>query len=205
MVDSYKANGFNDDCEFLFIDNTERNQTCAYQGLNALLNRAQGKYVILCHQDITVMTDKYALEGLIRELDELDPSWAVAGNAGSICLGEFAIHLVGLKDTDFLSVGKFPQCVQTLDENWIMIKSSARLGFSANLTGFHFYGADICLQANLRGNSCYAIKFLVQHKGLCELDDEYHRCLRDIKRKYTIAFRNRTVQTTCTEFEINNI
>jgi len=205
MVMCYKQMGFDDDCEFLFIDNTETNQTCAYQGLNTLIDQSSGKYIILCHQDILVKNHRSILEERLSELDKIDPRWAIVGNAGGICLGEFAAYLQGINDNDFLSIGKFPHGVQTLDEDWMLLKSSARIGFSANLSGFHFYGADICLQANIRGNTCYVIQFLVQHKGKCDLDDNFYQCLKDIKKKYTIAFRNRTVQTTCTDFEINII
>src|SRR5580704_12857365 len=55
---TFQNGGFGSrDCEFLFIDNTEFNHMDAYKGLNAILNAAKGDYVILCHQDVRLISD----------------------------------------------------------------------------------------------------------------------------------------------------
>ncbi|MER8491994.1 hypothetical protein NKH53_27670 [Mesorhizobium australicum] len=58
MVETFVANGFGvDDCEFLVVDNRRDDQWDAFHGLNEVLNQAQGRYVILCHEDVRLMQD----------------------------------------------------------------------------------------------------------------------------------------------------
>ncbi len=52
MLDSFIAAGFTaGDCEYLCIDNSGGNTLDAFAGGNLFLDTAQGRYVILCHQD----------------------------------------------------------------------------------------------------------------------------------------------------------
>ena len=75
MLTSLRSGGFGGgDCEYLYIDNTTINQACAYSGLNALLNEARGRYVMLCHQDIRLLTDTRSdLDARLEELESLIP------------------------------------------------------------------------------------------------------------------------------------
>ena len=47
----------------------------------------------------------------------------------------------------------------SLDENFIVVRGDARIGFSNDLSGYHFYGADICLNAAVAGWNAYVIDF----------------------------------------------
>jgi hypothetical protein len=83
MRASFEARGFRgDDCEYLIVDNSAGNVADAYAGCRDLLNRAKGTFVILCHQDVVAIDDRARLEACLAELDAIDPTWAVAGNAG---------------------------------------------------------------------------------------------------------------------------
>ncbi|MEY3501198.1 MAG: hypothetical protein RL308_2871 [Bacteroidota bacterium] len=72
MMSSFVEAGFDTSfCEFLYIDNTTHNKSEAYQGLNYFLQKAKGKYIILCHQDILICHDKIdRLEQCIADLDQ---------------------------------------------------------------------------------------------------------------------------------------
>ncbi len=197
-VRSFRGAGFgDDDCEFLYIDNSKGNSLTAYDGLNHILNEARGEYVILCHQDVLVDFDKRAdLDRCLRELEERDKRWAVAGNAGGAKPGELAIritdpHGVGQKTHDF------PQRVFSLDENFLVIKRDARLSFSADLEGFHFYGADICLIADVLGYRSYVIDFHLRHLSGGNKSPSFFAARMALAKKYARAFRPRFVQTSC--------
>src|SRR5437867_7703791 len=86
MVESFVRAGFDPaSCEYLYIDNSNGNQCDAYAGCNAFLNTARGEFIILCHQDILLKHDRREhLDRVIQELDEIDPAWAVLGNAGGV-------------------------------------------------------------------------------------------------------------------------
>lgn len=186
------------DCEYLHIDNTSGVPICAYSGLNALLNEARGRYVILCHQDIRLLTDaREDLDLRLAELDQHDPAWALAGNAGGIAAGQLAIRITDPHGAN-RRVGTFPARVMSLDENFIIVRRDARIGFSNNLTGFHMYGADICLNAATAGWNTYVIDFHVAHLSAGNKDDAFAACEAAFRNKWSNAFAPRWLQTTCT-------
>jgi glycosyltransferase involved in cell wall biosynthesis len=198
MLASFQAFGFGaDDCEYLYVDNSASNQMCCYRGLNRMLEDARGDYIILCHQDVRLFDDGRAeLEQRLHELDALDPQWAVAGNAGGIELGKFAVRI---SDPHGLNaeIGPFPSKIDSLDENFLLLKKSARLSFSRDLEGFHFYGTDICIQADILGYNSYVIDFHLKHLGQGIINETFHTCRRNLIDKYARAFRPRWIQTTC--------
>lgn len=204
MIASFEAKGFADaDCEYLCIDNSAANTLDAYRGLNRLLDEARGDLVILCHQDIALIDDgRPELEARLAELDRLDPAWAVAGNAGGMGLGRFAIRIT---DGHFsnLTMGTLPARVASLDENFLVVKRSARLSLSADLEGFHFYGTDLCLVADMLGHSAYVVDFHLHHFSRGTLSPAFYACQQRLRQKYARAFRSRWVQTTCSHVYIS--
>lgn len=195
---SLRAGGFDGpDCEFLHIDNTAGVQVCAYSGLNAMLNEACGRFVILCHQDIRLLTDtRHELDMRLAELEERDPNWALAGNAGGVSAGRLVIRVTDPHGPN-QRVGNFPERVTSLDENLIIVRREARIGFSNDLSGFHFYGADICLNAEIAGWHSYVIDFHVAHLSAGKKDDHFARMEVAFKAKWSHALAPRWMQTTC--------
>src|SRR5439155_23751301 len=99
---------------YLYINTNNGNQCDAYRGGNIFLNTAQGEYIILCHQDILLKYDRREdLDRAILELDQIDQSWGVLGNAGGVAADVIAARLtdsVGEHDT-----GCFPVQVFSVD------------------------------------------------------------------------------------------
>lgn len=96
-----------------------------------------------------------------------------------------------------------PLKTATVDENFILVKNEANLALSANLEGFHLYGADICLIADILGYTCYVIDFRLVHKSDGNDDDEFYRLKRNLIKKYGRALRPRFAGTTITRFYIS--
>ncbi|PDS26839.1 hypothetical protein B0A77_01085 [Flavobacterium branchiophilum] len=197
MMHSFIAKGFTkDNSEFLKIDNTQGCTFDAYQGLNRFLQEAQGKYVILCHQDIILHDhDIQYLHQLIDEIDVKDKNWAILSNAGGINLKWIATHITQ-GNGRIITEKYLPLKVKTVDENFILVKNAANLSLSNNLSGFHFYGTDICLIADVLGFTSYVIGFNLIHKSNGKIDDSFYKSLKNIKQKYKFAFRNRFITTT---------
>ena len=195
---SLRAGGFDGaDCEYMHIDNTSGEQICAYSGLNAMLNEAQGRYVILCHQDIRILTEtRHELDMRLAELEERDPAWALAGNAGGVTAGRLAIRITDPHGAN-QHVGVLPQRVMSLDENLIIVRKEARIGFSNDLSGFHFYGADICLNADVQGWNAYVIDFHVAHLSAGKKDELFDEMEAAFRAKWSRALAPRWMQTTC--------
>lgn len=198
MKKSFVDAGFTEsDCEYLYIDNIGKNTMCAYQGLNEVLLQAKGKYVILIHQDMKAVDNREILESRIKELDELDPNWALLGTAGASGPGKFT-----LLGTDIhghtIRVGSFPTKVTALDEVFILCKSEARLSFSHDVTGFHYYGLDITTIADILGYTSYVVDYNTEHIGShVGRRFDFFECQNRILKKYQRALRDRRLQLTC--------
>ncbi|MGQ0673557.1 MAG: hypothetical protein ACT4N2_11880 [Hyphomicrobium sp.] len=198
LLQSLEAGGFGGaDCEFLSIDNTAANAACAYRGLNRMLAAARGTFVVLCHQDVRLLADgREALEARLADLERMDPDWALAGNAGGVSPGVLAIRITDPHGAD-QNTGPLPVRVASLDENFIVVKRSARIGFSNDLTGFHFYGADICLQAGVAGYTAYVIDFHLAHLSAGRKSPAFDAMQSAFRAKWQRALAARWVQTTC--------
>ena len=199
MLASFRAGGFTDrDCEYLFIDNTGPLQSDAYRGLNAALNAAHAPIVILCHQDVRLLEDgRKVLDQRLSELEHHDANWALAGNAGGVAPGRLALCITD-PHGKAQRVGSFPAKVSSLDENFIVVRRDARIGFSRDLSGFHFYGADICLHAAHMGYAAYVIDFHLEHLSPGNSKDKSFAVAQaKFRTKWSRAFTPRWVQTTC--------
>jgi hypothetical protein len=198
MRESFAAHGFSaETTEFLYLDNCGPDQCGAYRGINALINAARGRYVILCHQDVRLIDDGLnALDACLRDLDARDPNWALAGNAGGIAPGRLAIRITDPHGADRRS-GELPARVMSLDENFIVVKRSARVGCSVDLDGFHFYGADLCLNADVAGHSAWVIDFHLHHLSSGAKSADFFELENAFRTKWSRALRPRWMQTTC--------
>jgi hypothetical protein len=200
MLASFHKQGFDaDDCEFIQIDNRETNRYDAYQGCNLFLTVARGKYVILCHQDILLIDHRDVLERALADLDRLDPSWGACGNSGGMAPGKMAIRLTDPHATD-LRTTTFPARVYSLDENFILAKRSANLSLSRDLAGFHQYGCDICIVADVLGYTTYVVDFHLRHLSPGTREPALGAARANLVRKYLRAFRSRWIMSPCELF-----
>ncbi|WP_375427111.1 hypothetical protein [uncultured Sphingomonas sp.] len=199
MVRSYRDAGFGDDCEFLCIDNSRGNIYDAFSGYNAFLVEARGEHIVLTHQDVELcFDDRRALEDRLKGLDALDPAWAACGNAGGVMIGDTVMRMSDPHGDD-RTIGNLPQRVYALDENFIVVRRSANLCLSRDLTGYHMYGSDICVMADVMGHRCYVIDFHLRHLSGGTIDADFRTGADAFARKYARAFRSRWIQTTATE------
>ena len=204
MVESFRGRGFSGpDCEYLYLDNSAGNGFDAFSGYNLFLDRAVGEYLILCHQDILLLEEgREALEARLAELDRLDPAWALCGNSGGVVDGGLAIRITDPHGAD-QSRGRFPARALALDENFIVARRDANLALSSDLAGFHLYGAELCIVADLLGRSAYVVDFHLRHKSAGNIDARFYAARRAMIAKYRHAFRTRWIRTTCTHFLIS--
>ena len=204
MLGSFIKAGFTEDtCQYLFIDNTATNTFDAYKGINRFLREAAGKYIIICHQDILLDYDK--AEDLVKRIEEVeaaDPDWAILGNAGGINLKYLSLYVVQ-SSGPMLFETNFPVKTMTLDENFLVVKNSANLSLSNNLSGFHLYGTDICLIADVLGYNAYVIQFKLLHKSLGNADETFFNLESQFIQKYNKALRPRFFRTPFTRFYVS--
>lgn len=196
MLKSFLRLGFDEDnSEFIYADNRKGNAYDAAQGLNAAIARSKGRYIICCHQDVELIDEGFVeLKATLERLTALDPLWGVAGNAGQGDAGP--ARRISDPYGEDVRVGALPALVHSLDENFLVLRRDYLIGFSVDAGGFHLYGTDLCLQAELRGLKAYVIDFHLRHHSRGNADDSYFDSARRLEAKYAHAFRSRAVRTT---------
>lgn len=200
MKASLIAAGFTEGkCRYEVFDNSQGNACDPYRTISRVLAEAAEPYVIFCHQDI--LLDKGdgfdQLKERLDQLDVLDPDWAVAGNAGCTASLEPIIRITdpnGAHDQ-----GDLPQKVCSLDENFLVLRTAARLHCSEALSGFHLYATDLCLQAMQNDMSAYVIDFHLTHlsPGSPESADFKHGHAR-FRQQWDQFFFLCVIHTPCT-------
>jgi hypothetical protein len=205
MVQSAFSAGFcGPDVEFLYLDNSSVNRFDGFSGANKFIDVAKGKYLIYCHQDVLFDFDGFdQLCSKIEELNFLDPGWAILGNAGKKCNSEAVVRITDPGVTN-MSKGKFPEKVMTVDENFMVINLSAKLGCTKGLSGFHLYGADLCCNAYDLGYSVYVIDFHLRHKSAGNADESYYRVQESLIDMYKKRKKARVVQAMCSRFFVSS-
>jgi hypothetical protein len=204
MVESFSVGGFGPGiAEYIALDTTIGAGCDAFQGIPRLLAAARGRHVVLCHQDVRLLEDgAAALLARLAELDSLDPHWALAGNAGGTAAGGIAIRISDPHGED-QRCGALPARVVSLDENFIVLRRGAPIGLSADMRGFHLYGADLCLQARLAGRSAWVIDFHLRHLSPGRVDASFRQAKKAFEGKYHHLFAQfHRIRTTCTLLQL---
>ena len=97
-----------------------------------------------------------------------------------------------------LNNGSLPALASYLDEHCLIIRKDSGLRFDENLTGWHMYGADICLQAYDKGLRCYAIDNRVHHlSDNLGLDPKLDEAVKWFKDKWMNRSQFPKYRTTC--------
>lgn len=201
MKDSFENRGFTSDCEYLVADNCNGNQFDAYTAIRHFIAQAKGKYLVIVHQDVRCIDDRVQLTNCLNQLTLLDSKWAVCGNAG--CNG-YHTDLMHINIAGKIVTSKnLPGKVTSLDENLLILNSSNTITVSADLSGFHLYGTDICIIAATLGYNCYVIPFMVKHLSYGNLKD-LQQHIHLFTDAYGKKLSSRFIATTCTKFYISN-
>lgn len=203
LLASFARLGFTaDNSEFLAADNRTENRFDGYSWTKTLLGQCRGRYVIFCHDDVELIEEGHdTLLARLAELDVIDPSWLLAGIAGGRWrVGRnnwkrLAVHISDHAGEDRRH-GHLPCRVETLDECFILMRRSRPVVSSYDLSGFHFYGPDICLQAEFLGGTVWAIDFHLRHHGKGMKGPPFHQCRVDFANKYAAYQPNRYLHCT---------
>lgn len=209
LLASFAEHGFTpDNSEFLAADNRDGNQFDGYNWHKHILPECSGKYVIFCHEDVMLVDDGIdELLGCIDDLDARDPKWLVAGVAGSPwrplnhTKTAQALHITDIFGED-RRLGEVPARVETLDECFLLMRRLRPVLNSYDLEGFHYYGPDLCLQAELLGGRSYAIDFHIYHYGRAIGDESFRQSCRAFCTKYRKYFPGRIMHATTGRFAL---
>jgi hypothetical protein len=154
--------------EIIAIPNFYNTFTSAYKALNIASDIAFGKNLILCHDDILVPNNWLnTIKKNINELDSNQIQWGVLGPAGVNIDDDKGIYFLLDNNMNIINSSiKNRQEVFSLDELCLITKKSNGLRFSdKQLTGFHFYGGNICIESKLKNLKNFSIPCYCFHKS----------------------------------------
>jgi hypothetical protein len=168
---------------------------------NQAMLKTEADILIFLHQDV-FLPDKWVPD-LLRHLDMLESeNWGVIGVAGAGLRNNQHLFLGHLLDrgNDLGSSDNLPARVDTLDELLLVIKNNKLLFFDEKIPGPHFYGADICLQANNRRMTCWAIDAFCHHNSIHgqDLPPDFYISLEYMRLKWRNCL---PFVTTCVKAE----
>jgi hypothetical protein len=187
---------FPPDTEYLLIVHSMTGDD-SYQALRKFTAKAQGELIIISHDDVSFECLNF--QDLILEIEKAlkeDPDVAVFGIAGCT---------EGFRDVGHFRSATTEQRwglpngekVVSLDEVFLVIRNGQGIGVSEELSGFHLYGTDLCLNAGMAGKTCRVIDFPVIHhsegkinRGFFKDKDTFEEHLRKIGE-------GKVIKTTC--------
>lgn len=150
MVDSVVGGGDSSKVEFIPVYN-KNNHFTVTEALNAATDVADGDFIFYCHQDV-LFPDNW--------LENFRAAKNSVGNFGVV--GFEGISKKGSPVSCRSMRNKASQRALTLDELCLVVRSENNLRFDERQK-FHFYGADICLNANEKGLPNYVFGVNVNH------------------------------------------
>jgi GT2 family glycosyltransferase len=155
LLESIKSR---EEYEFIFVNNRS-NYFWSSEALNQLTRVSEGEIMFWMHQDVTF--DAYEPFATITDIvTKLGGEFGILGPAGIQVGGKGSIRGVDFSSLKYTF--DFLRC-QTLDEFCLIGNRKNKMMFGEYLDHFHFYGADICMQAADKGLSNYVIKLPITH------------------------------------------
>ena len=172
----------NIEIELVPIDNTNSEWSCP-SALNHGLEKATGEIVVFCHQDIIFPSSW--VDNLCSQIYLVEKSckrWGVLGLFGITLCGSYVGHVIDLQGhSRFMPL---PQRVQSLDELCLIIRRESGLRFDEDIGGFHFYGADLCLEASCKGLLNFAIDACVKHLSKGKMGIDFYLTQKIFSKKW---------------------
>lgn len=174
---SYMFNTNQDEyTETIIVDNRSNIYT-APEALNKGWEMARGEWVIFAHQDILVC-DEY-LEKIAKILKTTPKNIGIIGNSGITT--RFTCSINNRFITYKVNSNSLGTKAHTLDELILLVHRDLieKIKFDESINGFHFYGPDLCLQAEQIGYQNYINSLPIRH-----LSDTVKRFTPEQKNNY---------------------
>lgn len=154
----------NREFELIIVDNRNRTFHSLSSALNFGAKRANGKYIMFIHQDVSLLGDSWLerAENILNGLDQF-------GAAGIAGVTEKNEYIGFLYDRGILWGAPIKSAVpvQTLDEQLMIVPRDLfeTLKLDERFK-FHSYCADYCLSLKERGLKVYVLPLMVKHNSL---------------------------------------
>jgi len=175
----------------------------ASKAYNDAIDKANNDIIVFAHQDV-YLPEKWdsLLCQAIRQVNKMDPKWAVLGLVGVDKKNMIQGHSWsnGLNAEVGRHLSK-PLATVSIDEIVIILRKSSCVRFDSGLPGFHLYGTDIIQNALHHGCSAYVIDAPVIHNSLpiVTFKSDFYAAYRYMQKKWTKNLPIKTPVTTITK------
>lgn len=187
--------------EIIKINSKDYNFSNASDALNYATGKANGDYLVICHQDIS-FDDKLFLKKIETFCKTYE--FGIAGLAGVEMTIERKVFSNIVMGPDFISAGVKIDTIKevaALDECILILKKSNDIVFDSFDT-WHFYAVDYSLKCYQKGEKVYVLPFEMYHLSPgWSLDGSYWKALKKISKKYKML---KIIPTTVSKYK-NNI
>lgn len=180
----------------LSIQKNKRNAGCAY---NQGIDTTSEPIIVFAHQDVYLPAGwQKSLNDQIELLNQMDPTWAVAGVMGVAENNETVGKLwsTGL-GREIGETFEKPVPAASIDEVLLIVRRSSGLRFDENLPSFHLYGTDIVRTAIDQGHGAYIIHAPLIHnsRAVKFLDSNFQSAFGYLQGKWSDRLPMRTPVT----------
>ena len=91
----------------------------------------------------------------------------------------------------------------TLDESFLVVRRVNAVTTSPELSGFHFYGTDLCLNAAVLRRTCYVIDFPLTHLSRGNRSPLFYAAKNAMVQSWAPRLWVGVVKTTCSSFSVS--
>lgn len=151
---------------------------------------------LVCYVHHDVFLPESFISDLTKSIERLPDDWGVLGVAGvKLVDGKKEIRgHISDRGKAWGSPWSLPAEVDTLDEMLLITQGDLKFDEQFDL---HFYGADICMQARLRGRKCFAISAYCEHNSGLPFGHR-SQSFKDCEEKFRAKYIDHLpIATTC--------
>ncbi len=189
---------FKNNAEYIVIDNSKNEWDC-FSAISSFIKRSKGEYLIITHDDIRFDTlDSNKLLEQINIILSVDCRAAVFGVAGISKTNHLPVGHFKNKDGNIRWTWGKGSEVESLDECFLLVRNGLGINVSSTLKGFHFYGTDLCINAEKLGYSSHVIDFPITHLSSGRLGNDFFEAKDRFEMHLRDSCKKRFIQTTCT-------
>ncbi len=190
LLRSFEEKGFvAENTEFVALDNRGQNRFDGYSAWRRILPDLRGKYVVFVHDDVELVDSGAAeLISVLEQLEGHDPLWAIAGCSGWSKDGKVLLRYLEDPHGETRNLDQ-PRLAQSLDECFVIVPRARVVFPSLDLSGFHMFASDMCLQAHMAGGHAYVVPFFLKHHSAGSPSAEYEECRQAFRQKYETVSR----------------
>jgi hypothetical protein len=194
LLKSAELSGF-DESMFTILWNDQANLNEPYSVINSVLKHSTFDFEIICHQDIRFLPE-YGPSKLKEMLLSENDNISVYGLAGVSKKCKWYCCVIDETDWPEGDVSFFFNVlgVTHVDECFICFSTCYKTEMSKELSGFHCYGTDACLNALAIGYQTALIPFKVRHLSTGNFGTDFHNSLErfcDTWSKRAIGYSQR--------------